>query len=378
MQWKLDHFDWTCSGCKAEVARENQEIGLPPLQGSDKQIEWAELIRKKKVEELVKYQQRLFSDKSLANANQYIAAVDKAIMNKSAHWWIEMRSKHVEDMVAIAKKTLTAIDLMPAAEQALYYKAEKNAIAEALLRPETSCTENHAEIRVVERRIEIDFPEHNEVFIETVKKIGYQWDKENLYWTRQMSDFTGAVEDRVVETAVRLLAKGFPVLIFDERLRNLAISGEYVQETKKWVDVVSSGKYKGWFALIWPYGEDYYDVARALKGSKYSKPNVIVPPAQFDQVTDFAQMYGFRFSAAATEALESAKEARDRALVIKVAGESPDEASKAAVQQRRVRRYGRRKYVSEVIVPKALPVPETVAIPDDLRDEDESEATDAA
>jgi len=61
-EWKLDNFTWICDECKTKKRqKENEKAadeakvnGLPELQGSEKQVAWANTIRRNRIESLKK------------------------------------------------------------------------------------------------------------------------------------------------------------------------------------------------------------------------------------------------------------------------------------------------------------------------------------
>src|SRR6185437_6784356 len=96
-----------------------------------------------------------------------------------------------------------------------------------------------------------------------------------------------------------LLSKGFIIRIIDDALRAAAVAGTYTPECTRWITKMVNGQYAGWFCITWPRGDDLYDAARRLPGSRYDAPRVVVPGEQFEQVQDFATRYGFQLSAGA-------------------------------------------------------------------------------
>ena len=93
------------------------------------------------------------------------------------------------------------------------------------------------------------------------------------------------------------MAAGFCVRIFDEDLKNMAINGSYRDEQTRWITKRISGEYTGWFAIRWHrYRENFYREVKRIAGSRWSSPNVVVPPEHFEEVLDFAEMYGFELS----------------------------------------------------------------------------------
>lgn len=120
-QWQLGRLAgencWECrkavqSAAAAEVAA---EVGLPTLEGSEKQVAWAETIRVKKLLEASAHRDRMLgwingndqlgAEEKEAAINLANEAHDRLEQEQSAKWWIENRytdGDHlIEDMVKL-------------------------------------------------------------------------------------------------------------------------------------------------------------------------------------------------------------------------------------------------------------------------------------
>lgn len=300
------------------AAEEAKESGLPAMVGTEKQVAWAERIRLQMLggmEELItRAQNQREAMAKLGLSAENIDAAMKAIQQKtSASWWIDHRDAGAYELAKILQKELDAV---LAAESAPPEDVIADAGAEVTVRPEKPVTETAAEIRAVGDMIEVIFPEKRDDFRELVKeKLKMEWAGK---WVRKLIKKNGAPADRAAEAGYRLLAAGFVVRIFDEEIRRKAIAGEYKPEYTRWVQLRTEGGYKGWFAINWGRDEDFYKAAKKISGAMYSKPSVIVPPANFEEVLDFAQMYGFKVSDMAQEAAETARRAKEATLTVKV------------------------------------------------------------
>jgi hypothetical protein len=363
-QWKLDTWDWTCDDCgkkqrqeqNEKAAAENSASGMAPLTGTENQVGWAETIRKQKlasIEALLKEPHEVISagwlGRQIKKSDPRIPAAIQSLKDQpSASWWIDHREADANKLlVDIASKA----DIpLPPAEAEVAKAAQAAATAEATVRPETPITETVAEIRVNGNVLEVYFPEKREDFWQIIKKqLRFEWS--GLCWKRAVSTVPGGTpQDRAAETGNVLLAKGFPIRIFDEALRSRAIKGEFDPECRRWVKKRTAGDYVGWFSISWPREEDFYNAAKKLPGARYSKPDVVVPAEQFEQVQDFAEMYGFQLSAGAREIAETAKQIKDAALTARV-----EEREHAAPPV-----PGRK--------PRKLPVPENVPVADEFKE----------
>ena len=145
-----------------------------------------------------------------------------------------------------------------------------------------------------------------------------------LFRSRKISIFAGSVEDRSGEIGNLLLKAGFIVQINDEPAREKAISGTYEPEQKRWVKSLIEGKYKGYFALSWEYGnQKIYEASRSIAGSRWDKPYVVIPASQYEAVLDLADEFGFKLSEGANKLVEEAIKTRNSSIVVKP-GDTPE------------------------------------------------------
>ena len=354
-EYKLEHYDWTCADCKEKARQEenqkaaqaNAESGLPQLTGSEKQIAWAETIRKQKIATLDEAMTHRGLSHSL-DLDRFNAAVATLKRTASARWWIDNRDTHIETLLR-AEYQRTEKPLAPE-EKAIAEEAKAEAMAEATVRPEKPITETVAEIRAGADFVEVDFPEKREDFWKLIKPgMGFAWS--GKCWRRDLKTINGTTHDRAAETGNRLLAAGFPIRIFDDTLRVHAVYGTFEPESKRWVMARTPGDYSGWFAITWPRDEDFYKAAKKLRGSKYSKPDVVVPAEQFPEVLDFAEMYQFSISPGAQKIMDTARSVRENAMT----------ASVKAPEDRRLPQPGDK--------PAPLQAPENVDIDNEFKDQ---------
>lgn len=365
-EWRIENVEAMklCYDCyQAEREKENAkaaadavEIGLPELTGSEKQIGWAGTIRLGAVERFDAFLVRLKEDGERAEQD-VSEQVDLAreIMEHilatriQASWWIDNRGVSTSDLALqlLLEKNIESTKKAKAEAAPAAIEAK----AEATVRPENTVTETVAEIRILESAVEVDFPEKRDDFRELVKfKLSMRW--AGNCWQRKLVKTNGIPQDRAAEAGHKLLAAGFPIRIYDEQARQKAISGSYEPEQTRWIyrRLDDAPEYPGWFAINWGRTDDFYEAARKLKGSRWSKPSVVVPPEQFEQVLDFAGMYNFSLTEAAQELAEEARQAKEAALVVKVEpvqGVAP---------------------VAPGSKPPALEVPEKVEVDDEFKD----------
>lgn len=353
-EWKLEREkEKCCPECWArmieserkqnneEAAEANRMAGLPELQGTEKQITWAETIRRQIIDAI---QEDILNENS---PDALIKAFNGIKSHSAASWWIDNR-----------KCTIFVLKELLAAEHEALKKAQTeppaaiidDVKAEATVYPEKTVSNLVAEITIQNNKtIEVHYPERNEDFRLIMRGREFKWDDG---WKRTIDKFSGSVEDRAAEIGNKLLAAGFPILIYDEDIRKRAVAGEYSPEPTRWIMAVVDGNYKGWLSISWPYeGDNYYDAARKIPGSKYNRPNVVVPPESYQEVLGFAKIYDFSISEKAQTIIETSKQLKETALVTGVKTPKFEQPPKPGTK------------------PEPLEVPEEVNIDEEFRDD---------
>lgn len=306
------------------AGKANAEAGLLPLIGTEKQIAWAELIRKQKISALKEKYNKNFVFVRSRNGDfdnkdpRLWAAIESLSNRQSACWWIDSRQS---DAITLLTKEYETIETpLSIEEQKIEKELQKEALAEATIYPERSRTNTVTEIHIIENNsrqfVEVSFAERREDFRKLIKfKLHYLWN--GTCWQREIGEITGTVSDRVAETGNSLLAEGFPIRIFDGELRDKAIKGEFAPEHRRWIITGYDEKYI-WFVIKWDFDDDCYNAAKIITGSRYYKPFIVAPPEQFDEVIDFAEMHNFSFSDNAKELIETGRKIKENAIFVKV------------------------------------------------------------
>ena len=105
----VDKRDWYCDKCKTEyfrkqteeLSRTHQEIGFPPLSGTEKMISWAEKIRSELINK-ADYLKKSLSFDSEDARQRSDAAFERFFIEwharTSAKWWIDNRKMTVMDI----------------------------------------------------------------------------------------------------------------------------------------------------------------------------------------------------------------------------------------------------------------------------------------
>ncbi len=321
-QWKADReFSKMCPECYKqylkkqrekeilEAKKKAEEMELPELTGTEKQVAWAITLRDQLINKFNKamndedYMEIISFDVRNITKEDMIKIRDYIIENKTnAEFYIDARYWKLDEFIIKYKKDA----LKPKEEVEMEKKLLEEIEKEAIIVPENAITNSIARIVYENNEIVVTF-EKNDKFIEIVKKLGYKWI--NGAWRKEITNTTGTATERIAELGNKLLAAGFPVKIYDHIAREKAINADYEPERNKWIYLRTSGKYEGWLVIKWQGRNDsLYQIARKLSGSKWDN-GVVVKVEYFEEVEEFARLYDFKFTDATLKAIQEYKEA---------------------------------------------------------------------
>lgn len=379
----------------AEAKAVATEGGWPALEGTEKQIQWAETLRAttlsraeraligafavgcsltaiKTDEENDAAEARLTTEMErlpCSEADRRRATSDTIELLKllrdpekvdmfvglmreksRASWWIDMRDISLEMM---AKSMKSEIDDHMARSEAPAISADVVAAveAESLLKPVGNPVDTAiAEVSLVGNDLRVAMPAKHEEFRLLMRGMGFTWAQTT--WSKTMGLTHGDPIDRMADVAHRIIGKGFMVRVHDNVARGKAISGDFLPEQTRWVTKRTGQPFDGWCCITWSKSDDLYQPARSLPGSKYKDGAVFVPPSFVLEVDDFAEKYGFSLSPGVQQMLATHREAIARGTVIA----NPKEAPVAIVETSNI--------------PKKLDVPANQEVDNELLDRD--------
>jgi len=350
--WKKQR-DEERAKANAEAAEANKAAGLPELEGTEKQISWAETIRKSMIEHMEEYYiSQITGEAKAEHPEEYkriMQSFEAMKRHTDASWWIDNRLN--DDKIGLRRLMNAEIEALKKAADEPPVQIVEQAKIEATIYPENAISNLVAEIAYDERHTEVTFPEKNDSFREIVKGLGYKWEPST--WFLLINNTNGPAAERAAEVGNKLLAAGFPVRVYDPEVRRKAIEGDYEPECKRWIMARVKGEYEGWLAVNWKgYDDDLYYAAKKIAGARWSNPSMVVPPENYTEVLDFAQMYGFGISEKAQAIIDVARELKEKALTTGVKVPKSMKNSEPGA------------------VPPVLEVPDEVKIDKELREDD--------
>lgn len=315
------HFSGLCPDChkkkqeeerksaNKEAAKKSAEMELPELSGTEKQVAWANTLRIKAIDRInsrCAKMETALKEKGLdtipgegIGMKEVYDSVQFFIQSHSdARYWIEIRDEDVnlKNIVSEYKKYLDKSANSDAVEETTVEEESiivspcdtlKNGVAKIIFKDGFLCTE---------------YVKDSE-FMEIVKGLGYKWD--GTAWRKEITEYTGSVENRAAELGNKLLSKGFTVQFPDKESKGKAISSDFIQENDRWVKFNTK---TGTIAIVWKKRSDtLYEAAKKLPGAKWSNGSMKINVEFYKEVIDFAETMGFSISQKANEEIEKYK-----------------------------------------------------------------------
>ena len=278
----------------------------PTLTGSEKQVSWATEIRASRM--LVAESGRVLFGALLASREQSEEFLRCLQSIRRAHWWIETRTLgYGQFLLAALDEGFKARYVTPPMDSTTTHALQAAAVlTEGLLAPDKT-RGPVAEVSLAAKKVRVVLIEFDEATNTLLKCCGYHW--EAPAWVRQAVDDVAG--HRAVEIAVRLLAHGCPVRIFDASLRQRVVENDYEPESPRRVEVSTSKKYSTKFHLVWALDGNHAQCKKAasqLRGAKVFDDGAYVSAGHFEDILDFADQNGFAITSEAQSLIDAEKQ----------------------------------------------------------------------
>lgn len=315
---------------RKEVKEVEKQVNLIDLEGSQKQIDWANTIRIKLIRETKKmfkneYHTIKFFDEverrlkyliEEKNNEEYekinkifvecdnfeekkkiaIEAFDNLFDTKSsASEYIDMRDKGSKFVAAFIDSLININDdckgIAEELEEEYIVRVEKPKNAKLI---EISSFADVVTIKSIP----------NQELKEIIKENGFRWDNIDNVWTKKVIVEINDIEDVMAEVSNDILASSFEMKIVNSSVREKAKTGSFKREHKRIIDIFNKE-----LVLFFEKGNTIYEETRDIKGSKWNKDiqGVTVPLRKHLEVEDVANKYGFVYTKKALDTLEDFK-----------------------------------------------------------------------
>lgn len=180
-----------------------------------------------------------------------------------------------------------------------------------IIRPKKIVSSTVCRVSVVDRTISLIYPEKLEEFRVLVKKHKYQWAS---CWRRKFREKVDVV-DRAAEISNEILLLGLPVQIDSEIIRDRLLSNSFKPESFKQVMGYIPDPYKDWFTFEYPNHEGWYNEVMKITAAKYTDGLIVVPPEQFAEVEDFAEINDFELTEKVLSIIATARSITESAII---------------------------------------------------------------
>lgn len=345
----------SCPKCEKEAReeqhrKENEESAhlaeeweLPRLNGTPKQIAWANTIRVQFIDKLasvpdegemvIKFLNRCFRDTRVAYDSNF-SSHDRGIQCTYAEWQENHPVEAIQFYKQFAATKTDASwwienrDNLPAAVQIAsgfqWYddcSVPKEIQQEELMAPENPSKPGIVHISGEPNNIRVRYDYTDKQFAQIM--IQCRMRQSSYSWNRRITEITGTYTDRATELAMRLLKAGFRVSIASEDVRKMVIQGEYIPECRRWVIWESPDQFQLNWSRKEPDNEEIYLESRRIRGSRYRDGKVYAPLSSYEEIISFAKKFQFCISSDAQTAIKQHQDALEQAIV--VSAKDPDE-----------------------------------------------------
>ena len=365
---KIEQSD-ICPNCyrKEQQNKLNEQWpGLPDLEGSQRQIEYAESIRARvlmgcdRAKVLARYFH--YSDNMNVSIRRVVDLFfDHLLASNDAKFWLDcfadkcyaIAPQPLKDCLSrIEKKAPVARDFMTREEvrKAVYdfiaglddeqlsivmgirkgrldlpARGELADIAEQIeadttLRPENPVSTVITEITTPdERSVCVKSEEKIQKMVDLVKGLRYRWNADKRRWQLTITETNGPQRDRVVELCRALLDAGLIVRVPDLALLDAIENAEYKPAHPRWVIASDDGRLR----LVWERGQNFAAVVRGIPRARVFTSSANVPAAQYQSVLDFADEYDFKIAPSAQTLIDKAIAAEKTQTTVEMKAETP-------------------------------------------------------
>lgn len=309
LEWMHTILCPECQKAAAEEARKKKagELGMPELKGTEKQVAWAEKIRLEIFGMTEDPLELKLCEREGITKENYEKGMEYAFGKDKASWWIDNRSSRLSDFLAAALKELRRDEVENSPEA----KAAKEAMT--TMEPEDKQTSTVVAISAYAGSL-LCRSDKDDIVRSTLKAHGFTWDGAHTAWTKKATEMTGPMRDLACNTARILLEAGVPVR-GSVKMKEAVEKGDYEKETRRWICRARK--------------EDFLLVAKVQAVKNYPQGrmtydgDVLVRPALWREIREFAELNGYKITKAAEEELKKAE--AETVAVSPAAKTSPEE-----------------------------------------------------
>lgn len=307
-------FSGLCPDCQAAADEKlvselkekysSPDSDLPMLEGSVKQIVWAESLRASRMDQvdyLVKEIKNFYDDEGIKLA---LLAIQKIFQISSSRWWIDHRYYDLDYMVEHYLRDYGDDMKDEMAMEVLQQEASFDAA------PKELHTSVVATIQFDDNEVRISSGK-DEIIRGVVKSYGMRWN--GVSWSFPINATTGSAFDRAAEIGNLLLNAGVSIRTSNQDLMDAAVASRFEPRHENWIVREDDDHVR----LVYPRSDEIYSTAKRLPGAKWVRgTGMVIPATSVDEILDFAEQMDFEITKRAMALLEAATEAKHSRLVV--------------------------------------------------------------
>lgn len=199
------------------LAKAKADAKMPQLIGTEKQVRWANIIRKDAIAAARLFRQRAMLEREEITSMR-LTVYEEEVLHKvsNAIWFIDNRIEFAgfpKIIKGITRKT-PLDQIIPMSE------AEEEARTEMTILPNSNKQMGVAEISVSDGLLTMFMRDLD--FLKIARSHNLNWDPDVLGWRRKIDGHGETTSDQIAGLAVALLAEGFTVMVSDDEARGKA------------------------------------------------------------------------------------------------------------------------------------------------------------
>ena len=308
-EWKAKKIgEGVCPECQAkqdaahdaECAAKNKEMGLPELQGTPKQIAWAESIREsamrsmdsafEKAQERAKKFRNLPEDEVKLNLRCLEECRDDILAKTSASWWIDHRSDVLSVWTAEAEDRAKKIKAGKPAEQVIVRPADAEQAEDGIV-----------QVTLDPLNVFVEYPK-NETLRKIMRQKGFFWN--GVQWAKKKSPGSESLENLAADAVNALVRAGFSVQVREDVAKAVK-SHLFTPVNRREVSLSKFGR----FILTYEPNDELAKTLNSLpkaveKESTEFEYRTDVKKFYAAEVAEAASVYGFAISTEAQEKID--------------------------------------------------------------------------
>lgn len=328
-----------CPECRQrEYEKENQEnerlaqeMGLPELKGTPKQIAYGNTCRINLLKTFEQFEREIMDGLEKYRGHerypklQEMCNTANAIMEyiptiTDAAWFINARistADVVQFVRSFEREYPNRYEKIINQMHNLTKKdMEEEVIQESIIKPENICHDGIVSIQYDgDHKICITGGWSRELK-DLMRKLRYTWATGDRTFYRNVNSRSGSISDRIAEAGSHLLESGYVISVQGNEAYAKIKKGVYEPEWHRWVDINKNGQ----LTIVFDYNDDEaYHIMRETLGREVHKDDGqwVISPAHYMSIDELVKLHDFKITDEASSAIENVRKSVDNAEIVR-------------------------------------------------------------